>query len=257
MSGSRLLLLILSLWSIDLSAQKWTKNILISKGDSFHLSMDQPGIWVRYVPLDTFYEPLPRAPFRIGYGKREAVSSAAFSRIGGEPGIQYWLYVSEDFSIQDTLWVDPTESSFYIIKVRRDDTYLGILEEMIGVPFVLGPMHISTKGHLTDLGLGVDCAELAIYGKRRQGHDIPYGGPRGIIRYLDPIPYDALFEGCLIHFHDQVSILYRDRPPLGKLNAADILIQSFEAHVRTVSWEASGFYEREFQAYTWEEHLPK
>ncbi|MEL7341293.1 MAG: hypothetical protein AAGM67_12490, partial [Bacteroidota bacterium] len=180
-----------------------------------------------------------------------------FSRIGGEPGIQYWLYVSEDFSIQDTLWVDPTESSFYIIKVRRDDTYLGILEEMIGVPFVLGPMHISTKGHLTDLGLGVDCAELAIYGKRRQGHDIPYGGPRGIIRYLDPIPYDALFEGCLIHFHDQVSILYRDRPPLGKLNAADILIQSFEAHVRTVSWEASGFYEREFQAYTWEEHLPK
>ena len=148
-----------------------------------------------------------------------------------------------------------TERRGYTIFVRSSDDYLGLLTEMIGVPFVLPPYPLKGIGHISDLGMGIDCAELAIYGKRRQGFDIPYQGPRGIIRFLDPIPIDQLFEGCVIHFGVQVSVLYRDFPPTGILNAGDLMIQSFETHVRIVSWEVSGFYQRAFTPYMWEDQL--
>ena len=65
-------------------------------------------------------------------------------------------------------------------------------------------------GHQTDLRVCVDCAELAIYGKRRQGFNIPYCGPRGINNYLEEISPDSIFNGCIVHFGDQVDVIYSD-----------------------------------------------
>ncbi|MEL6133628.1 MAG: hypothetical protein AAFR59_09725 [Bacteroidota bacterium] len=252
-----LLLVILFLFSGGEVGKSWAQDRhYIQIRDSLHFSSEAGGVWVQYQPIDTFYEPPPRTFFSIGYVKRKVFSQPHFAIQAQELGVQYWLSIPASSSVPDTLWVNPNKVPFHIYRVRQDNSYLGLLSEMLGVPFVLGPMKFPSGKHMTDEGLGVDCAELAIYAKRRQGYNIPYVGPRGIVSYLDPIGKEALFEGCIIHFGTQVSVLYKDLPPEGRLNAEDILIQSFEAHVRKISWRHSGFYRWPFQAYMWEKDLP-
>lgn len=137
------------------------------------------------------------------------------------------------------------------ICIRQDDSYLGFLTEQIGVPFLLPPFQISPKIHQTDYRTGVDCAELAIYGRRRQGFNIPYLGPIGIVQFLKPMPESQLCSGTILHFGSQVSILYEDMPPYHQLNAKDKIIQAYHDFVKIVSYQDSGFYHQKPKFYEW------
>jgi hypothetical protein len=54
-----------------------------------------------------------------------------------------------------------------LVAWRPDDTYLGYLHELFNTPYIYGSKRIR-GGHQTDLLVGSDCADLTVYGKRRQ-----------------------------------------------------------------------------------------
>jgi hypothetical protein len=163
------------------------------------------------------------------------------------------------------------------VVVRLDDTYLGYLSELTNTPFILAPM-ISPGGfHQTDHRVGSDCAALAIYGKRRQGFDIPYVGPRGIFRYLSPLTpaelqpvgykstevyMDAqghtvkigdhgLKPGDIIHFGEQVAVFYQDSGILGLLDKDDYLFESYGTSPHVTTLAQSGFYHKAIRIFRW------
>ncbi len=143
--------------------------------------------------------------------------------------------------------------NIFQIVVRENDSYRGYLTELINTPFILPPTFINGFGHQTDLRIGSDCAELAIYGKRRMGYNIPYVGPSGIVNFLDEIKKDSLFEGCILHFGFQVSVLYKDNGKKGKLDADDILIQSLEGKACLTEFRYCSYYNYPYKAFKWKE----
>lgn len=57
--------------------------------------------------------------------------------------------------------------AIHAISLRADDTYLGFLYELYNTPYIYGSKTIK-GGHQSDLLVGSDCADFAVYGKRRQ-----------------------------------------------------------------------------------------
>lgn len=55
----------------------------------------------------------------------------------------------------------------HTVAYRRDDSYLGYLYELYNTPYIYGSKRIK-GGHQSDLLVGSDCADLMVYGKRRQ-----------------------------------------------------------------------------------------
>jgi hypothetical protein len=141
--------------------------------------------------------------------------------------------------------------------VRLNDSYIGYLTELFNTPFILPPVKITGYGHQTDLRIGSDCAELAIYGKRREGYNIPYCGPHGIVKYLDQLNEYEIFEGCIIHFGSQVSVLYQDKGIKNKLDKKDILIQSYLTKANFISYFNSGFYRKKYRVFKWKDNYEK
>ena len=135
------------------------------------------------------------------------------------------------------------------IVVREDNTYIGYLTELIGLPFILPPKTIGKFGHQTDLRMGTDCAELAIYGIRRMGYNIPYCGPKGILKYLKPT--NKLIKGTIIHFGYQVSVLYEDKGQKGILDGQDLIIHAYKDKVTIEQLENTELINKEFKLFQW------
>ncbi len=55
----------------------------------------------------------------------------------------------------------------FTLALRPDDSYLGYLHELLNSPYIYGSKNIK-GGHQSDLLVGSDCADFAVYGKRRQ-----------------------------------------------------------------------------------------
>jgi hypothetical protein len=55
----------------------------------------------------------------------------------------------------------------HTVAYRQDDTALGYTYELFNTPYIYGSKGIA-GGHQTDLLVGADCADLTVYGKRRQ-----------------------------------------------------------------------------------------
>ncbi len=55
----------------------------------------------------------------------------------------------------------------FTLSYRPDDTYLGYLHELFNTPYIYGSKRIR-GGHQSDILVGSDCADFAVYGKRRQ-----------------------------------------------------------------------------------------
>jgi hypothetical protein len=55
----------------------------------------------------------------------------------------------------------------FTLSYRPDDTYLGYLHELFNTPYIYGSKRIK-GGHQSDILVGSDCADFAVYGKRRQ-----------------------------------------------------------------------------------------
>ncbi|MBD3286280.1 hypothetical protein GF359_07015 [candidate division WOR-3 bacterium] len=164
------------------------------------------------------------------------------------------------------------------ITVRADDTYMGYLTELFNTPFILPPKRLNTGDHQTDIRVGSDCAEFAIYGKRRQGLEVKYLGPRGIYHYLDEISpgvmrpgFDGVYTdddnnvldvgeggvqpGDIIHFGEQVSVFYRDVGFEGLLDKQDSLLQSYEPAPHYTTLEYSGFFHLPVRVFRWKEDI--
>jgi hypothetical protein len=138
--------------------------------------------------------------------------------------------------------------------VRRDDSYVGLLTELLGTPFVLYPVRLPTGLHQTDARLGADCAALVIYGRRRLGESVRYGAPASLLDRLqpvaeagalvapgrenDPVLLDAeVHEGDVLHLGFQTAVLAEDRPPMGRLGGNDLVIHTYHgvAELRPVA----------------------
>lgn len=71
------------------------------------------------------------------------------------------------------------------IRVRRDDTAVGYMTELINVPYVYGsssPGH-AIADHQTERAVGADCADLIVYGWRRAGRKVSYTYSQGLKKY--------------------------------------------------------------------------
>lgn len=135
------------------------------------------------------------------------------------------------------------------VAIRRDDSYLGYLSELAGSPFIFGSAGGDGRNQ-TDRLLGADCADLAVYGRRRmktgakytstyhfdeqapelvkvtaldadgkatdkQGHGVSFGAK-------------GVKAGDVLHFPGSrhVAVLFEDRPPLGVLDGNDVMLHT-------------------------------
>ena len=74
------------------------------------------------------------------------------------------------------------------VTFRRDDSYLGHLTELFNVPYVFGSAGDASRpdDHQTDNLVGVDCADLVVYGQRRLGRALPYLGSHQMAQVARP-----------------------------------------------------------------------
>lgn len=247
--------------------------------------------WQLLVPVRAFYDNMLQDVGPVGLGVDTLLyATVSFSDcteeillIPGENGVPPLgtFYVSAGLEMGDTLHlVNPPHTTFIDviqISLRPNDTYTGFLYELINTPFLMAPRQTPDGSQQTDNRLGTDCAGLAVYGKRRQGFDYLYLGPRGIVEYLMPLGEDsyepvagdgiAVFEndGCatahvgdgglcpgdILHFGAQVSVFLEDRGIPGILDSEDIVIQSWfnGPHICTI--EENGFFGLPVKLYRW------
>lgn len=150
-----------------------------------------------------------------------------------------------------------SEMNVVQIVCRANNEYAGFLSELFNTPFILVPAAIPSLGHQSDLRMGSDCAEFLIYGKRRQGFNIPYCGPKGIVNYLEAVDRDSLYGGCIIHYGEQVALLYNDRGIKGKLDDEDILLQCYERGPELIAVKKSEFRNQRYKAFRWKPKFEK
>jgi len=130
---------------------------------------------------------------------------------------------------------DPQSSDYAMapaveIVVRKDDSYVGRLSELLGAPFVLGPTYIPGLGHETDQRVAADCVALVIYGRRRLGESVPYMAPAALHARLKVV---AEARGLVDS---------EDRPAhIGPLKLGDVLYFGFQTAVVSGNLSSDGY----------------
>ncbi|MBX7101629.1 MAG: hypothetical protein K1X89_28200 [Myxococcaceae bacterium] len=131
------------------------------------------------------------------------------------------------------------------VTFRQSDSYLGYLTELFNTPYIFGSAGEGAKNQ-SDLLIGSDCADLAVYGRRRMGRRAEYTSSFGIDRQAPLVaaavaqsdagvaldaqgrPITAARPGDLLHFPGSrhVAVLYEDREPKGVLDANDLMLHT-------------------------------
>lgn len=206
--------------------------------------------WVRFLPYLKEYDNISQKLAPIHYHiESYGVDKQEISFTTLSPGTYLFGQAPDTgLSILATQALHLTESNIIQLVIRQDDTYLGYLTEMLQTPFILPPKRIR-HGYQTDLHIGTDCAELAIYGRRRMGYAVPYVGPRGIGEYLEEA--DSVFAGAVLHFGFQVSVLYEDRGIIGVIDEADLLIHAYHHLVHIVTFGETDLWKKTFRLMQW------
>lgn len=241
--------------SVNNGISQRLRTVLITQEDSVQLSTPKSGYWISLHPTLREYDNLSNGAKtiqKIEY-KTKVLSRYPSNQLNLKllPGTYHIGFCQSQ--------IDTTFSTFYPlineysrvvqIVVREDNSYLGYLTELIGLPFVIPPKRIGTHGHQTDLRLGTDCAELAIYGRRRMGYGVPYCGPRRMLEYLERS--DELKPGTIVHFGYQVSVLYKDRGRIGVLDSDDLLIHAYQDKVAIEAFGNTDMTRKQYKLYTW------
>jgi hypothetical protein len=254
-------------------------SIFVSVGDAVSLRACNSGgsvtpdsmVWVRVVPAPGMYDNTKlkdRYSFQKIFYKiipiRKAILDDSLLLVTDSigPGTFYLGIMPEKRSkekvIKSCLPLHlQTELNLVQIVCRSNNEYWSFLSELFNTPFILDPTVIPSLGHQTDLRMGSDCAEFLIYGKRRQGFNIPYCGPKGIVNYLDPVYRDSLYNGCIIHFGEQVALLYDDCGIKGKLDDEDILLQCYERGPELIAVKKSEFRNHSYKTFKWKRQYEK
>ncbi len=154
------------------------------------------------------------------------------------------------------------------VVLRRSDDYLGYLTELGNVPYVFGSANIGREPHQAERGVGVDCADLMVYGLRRMGHDVPYVSSRtmgphshSIVKrvearrgkvYLDDtgepigVGEGGVQPGDWIIFDGHVAALYEDAGQRGVLDGDDRIIHTAWAEVAIQRLDATAYGRQPF-----------
>lgn len=154
------------------------------------------------------------------------------------------------------------------VSLRRDDTYLGLLTEFFGQPYIWASGGQPDARHQTELMEGADCADFVVYGLRRLGHRVSYTwseelrtrGRRmgaGTLRadgvYVDaagaPVPFPQ--PGDLIFFPRHVGALSQDRGVPGVLDREDLMMHTLFASPREQSLADSGYADTPVEIRRW------
>lgn len=257
-----IILTLICLFSIDLQATAivngehvYDSTIEVTVDDHVSLISKGDGFWYEIRPIQKEYDNLALGvkgftPIQYQLINLNEISTLNLGKL--EPGTYSFVKgIFNDISFESTESLQHKFSGLIQVVVRECDSYIGYLTELLGLPFIFPPKTIPGVGHQTDLRLGTDCAELAIYGKRRMGFNIPYGGPIGIKNYV--IETDEVFPGLILHFGHQVSVLYEDRGIIGLMDGKDILIHAYQNKVKLQSFDETDLFDQHFIKMTWKD----
>ncbi len=128
------------------------------------------------------------------------------------------------------------------VTFRADDSYLGYVSELLYTPYIFGSAGPDGRNQ-SDLLIGSDCADLAVYGRRRLGKKNTYTSSYEIDRQAPEIARladegskvefatakkNSARPGDLLHFPGSrhVAILFQDREPLGSLGPEDLMLHT-------------------------------
>jgi cell wall-associated NlpC family hydrolase len=159
------------------------------------------------------------------------------------------------------------------VSLRRDDSYLGMLDEMFGQPYIWASGGQPDARHQTERMEGADCADFVVYGMRRMGHRIAYTWSEGLREhgrrlgagtlgaggvYVDaggvPLPFPR--PGDLVIFPRHVGALSQDRGVPGVLDSADLMMHTLFASPREEPIADSGYADTPVEIRRWTEPRP-
>ncbi|MFT5906154.1 MAG: hypothetical protein ACI9E1_001760 [Cryomorphaceae bacterium] len=110
------------------------------------------------------------------------------------------------------------------IRVRRNEGFIGALEEQFGSPYVFG---IGSYKQAEESGpetlLGNDCANFLIYAMRRNGKSLRWCNPAQIRQFIEPREGEVK-TGDIVHLGSHVAVLYEDKGRNGILDGEDVLV---------------------------------
>jgi hypothetical protein len=122
--------------------------------------------------------------------------------------------------------------------------YPARLTELFQLPYIYGSALLNP-----DRRIGADCASFIIYGARREGRDIPYVNPQGLLPYLREIGEFPGFEkepvavtdemvrrGVLLHFGKHIAAVYRATD--GVLQASTPVVHQLEGYPEITTFGA-------------------
>jgi hypothetical protein len=185
---------------------------------------------------------------------RGQVSSREIQRALG-PGT-HWINATRSSSPPDEPLDLKSRPPGFELVVRRDDSYVGYLTELLGVPFVYLPALTPAGEHQTEARLGTDCVALVVYGQRRLGKKLRYMAPPALVPFTQPIPRDAsgehpISEGDILYFGFQTAVLSQDRERIGLLDEEDLVIHTYHGRAEEVAFAALPYRRSAFEVRRW------
>jgi hypothetical protein len=140
------------------------------------------------------------------------------------------------------------------LSLRTGDDYLGVMTELANLPYIFGSTEVGRELHQAERAIGVDCADLVIYGLRRTGHDLSYRSSRT----LGPVSRrvaGAVRAGDWIIFSGHVGVLYEDRGVLGKIDAPDLMMHIAWKELAIEAMSDSAYGSQPFEVRRYDETL--
>jgi hypothetical protein len=138
-----------------------------------------------------------------------------------------------------------------VIRLSRylGEGYTGKLTEIFNLPYVYGSALLKSGGRTSaDARQGADCSHFIIYGRRREGAEIPYVNPKDLLPYLELIDEFQGFEngvavgrhgaivmtpallrkGLLLHFGKHVAAVYGNGGKSDALTGDTLVVHQLE-----------------------------
>jgi len=127
--------------------------------------------------------------------------------------------------IEATKWGGLTKD-VHRVTFRLDDSYLGYVTELAGTPYIFGSAGPDGRNQ-TDLLIGADCADLAVYGQRRLGRKAEYVSTYTLDRQAPEVK-GPVQKGDVLHFPSSrhVAVLWEDKEPIGVLGENDLMLHT-------------------------------
>ena len=160
------------------------------------------------------------------------------------------------------------------VSLRRDDTFLGVMTEMFGQPYIWASAGSTRGTHQSERLEGSDCADLMVYGARRKGYDIEYtwtggmdkytrvlarGEPREDGVYVDrkgkPLRFPEV--GDMLLFPRHIGALVEDRGVKGVLDTEDVMMHTFFASPREQPVGDTAYADAPIEVIRWNRQLDR